>query len=100
MILAISDLQVVPILPIKFQVNWHFDSREEAQLDFQDGGTQRPSWISNWNIFTAFSSSSCPDTFYQVLSVQEKKRKREFPRWRPSWISHLNDFSYFFFFFI
>ena len=37
MILAIFDLQVIPLLPSKFGVNWPFGS-EEAKIDFQDGG--------------------------------------------------------------
>ena len=38
MILAVFDLQVTPMLPIKFEVNWPFGSGEEAKMDFQDGG--------------------------------------------------------------
>ena len=38
MILAIFDLQVTPMLPTKFRVNWPFGSGEEAKIDFQDGG--------------------------------------------------------------
>ena len=37
-ILAIFDLQVTPMLPSKFRVNWPFGSGEEAKIDFQDGG--------------------------------------------------------------
>ena len=37
-ILAIFDLQVTPMLPSKFEVNWPFGSGEEAKIDFQDGG--------------------------------------------------------------
>ena len=37
-ILAIFDLQVTPMLPSKFGVNWPFGSGEEAKIDFQDGG--------------------------------------------------------------
>ena len=37
-ILAIFDLQVTPMLPIKFPVNWPFGSGEEAKIDFQDSG--------------------------------------------------------------
>ena len=33
-ILAIFDLQVIPMLPTKFQVNWHFCSEEEAKNRF------------------------------------------------------------------
>ena len=31
-------LQVTPMLPSKFGVNWPFGSGEEAKIDFQDGG--------------------------------------------------------------
>ena len=34
MILAIFDLQVTPMLPTKFQVNWPFGSGEEAKNMF------------------------------------------------------------------
>ena len=37
-ILVIFDLQVNPMLPSKFGVNWPFGSEEEAKIDFQDGG--------------------------------------------------------------
>ena len=33
-ILASFDLQVTPMLPTKFQVNWHFGSGEEADNRF------------------------------------------------------------------
>ena len=34
-ILAIFDLQVTPMIPTTFQVNWPFGSGEEAKIDFQ-----------------------------------------------------------------
>ena len=36
MILSIFDLQVTPMLPSKFGVNWPFCSGEEAKNRFQD----------------------------------------------------------------
>ena len=36
-ILAIFDLQNIPMCPTKFRVNWPFGSGEEAKIDFQDG---------------------------------------------------------------
>ena len=39
-ILAIFDLQVIPMLPAKFRVNWLYSSEEEEKnwkIDFQDG---------------------------------------------------------------
>ena len=38
MILAIFDLQLTPVLPTKFGVNWPFGSGEETKKHFQDGG--------------------------------------------------------------
>ena len=43
-ILAIFDLQVAPMLPSKFGVNWPFGSGEEAKKRFS---RWRPSWISD-----------------------------------------------------
>ena len=50
MILAIFDLQVTPMFPTKFQVNWPFDS-EEVKNRFSRWW---PSWISNQNDFHFF----------------------------------------------
>ena len=61
MSLAIFDLQVTPMLPTKFQVNWPFSSEEEAK-DFQGGA----SWISNQGNFSYFWSTSNPIATYQV----------------------------------
>ena len=35
---AIFNLQVDPILPTKFQVNWPIHSGKKLKIDFQDGG--------------------------------------------------------------
>ena len=56
--LAIFDLQVIPILPTKFQVNWPFDSGEET-IKYCHGGHQ----ISDRNDFTYFKYTSHPDAF-------------------------------------
>ena len=37
-ILAIFDLQVTPMLPSKFGVNWPFGSGEKRKIDFKDVG--------------------------------------------------------------
>ena len=47
-ILIILDLQVTPMLPTKFQVNWPFGSGEEAKNRFSRG----PSLISDRNDFS------------------------------------------------
>ena len=46
MILAIFDIQVTPVLPFKFQVNWPFGSGEEVKNIFS---RWRPSCISELN---------------------------------------------------
>ena len=50
-ILAIFDQEVIPILPIKFQVNRSFHSGGEGQNRCL---RWRPSWISDWNDFSYF----------------------------------------------
>ena len=45
-ILAIFDLQVTPMLPTRFGVNWLLGSGEEAK--------NRPSWISDRHDFSYF----------------------------------------------
>ena len=50
-ILAIFDLQVTPMLPSKFGVNWPFGSGEEAKNRFS---RWRPSWISDRHNFSYF----------------------------------------------
>ena len=58
MFLAIFDLQVALILPTKFPVKRHFHSGE-VQNRFSRWG---PFWISDWNDFSYFWSTSCPKT--------------------------------------
>ena len=45
-ILAIFDLQVIPMLPSKFGVNWPFGSGDEAKNRFSGWLPWRPAWIS------------------------------------------------------
>ena len=68
MILAIFDLQVTLMLPIKFRVNWPFSSGEEAKNRFSRWPPWRPSWISDWNDFSYFCSTSQPNASNQVSS--------------------------------
>ena len=37
-ILAIFDLQIIPMLPTKLGVNWPFGSEKKPKIYFQDGG--------------------------------------------------------------
>ena len=106
MILAIFDLQVIPMLPAKFRVNWPFSSEEEEAKNWFSGWPQwRPSWISNREDFSYFWFISHPNASYQVwsqlasgfrrrsecflpsfesigLSVQKKKQKIDFQNGR------------------
>ena len=59
-IIAIFYLQVSPVLPTKFQVNWHYSSGEEAKYRF----SRWPSWISAQNDFSYFLCTSHPDASY------------------------------------
>ena len=77
-ILAIFDLQVTPMPPSKFGVNWPFGSGEEAKNRFSRWQRWRPSWISDRHDFSNFLSRSHPDASYQVSSqlAQECWRSR------------------------
>ena len=67
-ILAIFDLQVSPMLPTKFWVNWHLGLLEEANNRFSRWPPWRPSWIYDWHNFSYFWFTSHPNASYQVLS--------------------------------
>ena len=76
-ILATSDLQVTPILLIKFWVNWPFCSGD-VQNRFSIWQLRRPSWISNQINLSYFWPTSCPDTSYQffILLAFPFRRRR------------------------
>ena len=64
-ILAIFDLQVTPMLPTKFRVNWPFGSGEEVKNRVP---RWPPSCISDRNDFSHYWWTCHPNAFYQVLS--------------------------------
>ena len=81
-ILATFDLQVTPMLPTKFRVNWHF-GLEEAKNRFSRWPPWRPSWIKDRQKFSFFLIYKSPQCFLPGLEsigfwVQEKKRKIDF----------------------
>ena len=94
--LAIFDLLVTPMLPIKFQDNWPSVSGKEAKNRFLKW---RPSWISDRNSFSYFHLQVAPmlPTKFQVnwLFLSGEEVKNRFSKWRTSWISDRNYFSYF-----
>ena len=98
MILAIFDLQVTPMLPSKFRVNWNFGSGEEAKNSFQDGCHGGHLGFLIGTILSIFDQVTLmlPSGFgvnWPFSSGEEAKNR--FSRWRPSWISDRHDFSYF-----
>ena len=54
MILAIFNLQVTPMLPTKFRVNWHLGLGEEAKNRFSRWLPWWPSWIYDQHDFSYF----------------------------------------------
>ena len=53
-VLAIFDLQVTPMLPTKYQINWTFGLGEEAENRFSRWWLWWPSWISDRKYFSYF----------------------------------------------
>ena len=87
------------MIPTKFGVDWLLGLGEKRKIDFQDGyhgghlgfpiGTILP-------IFDLQVTPMLPTKFgvnWPFSSGEEAKNR--FSRGRPSWISDLNDFSYF-----
>ena len=87
MILAIFDLQVTPMLPSKFEVNWPFGSGEEAKNRFSRWRPWRPSWIFDGTILVIFDLQVTPmlprkfGVNWPFGSGEEAKNR--FSRWRP-----------------
>ena len=77
------DLQITPMLPTMFQVNWPFGSGEEAKNRFSRWPPWRPFWISDQNNFSYFlstkkvreKSKECHN--HKPLPFPDPKRKRK-----------------------
>ena len=67
-ILAIFDLQVTPMSPMKFGANWPFGAGVEAKYRFSRWRPWWPSGILDQNNFSYIWSTSHPDASYQVSS--------------------------------
>ena len=83
MILAIFDLQVTPMFPSKFGVNWPFGPGKEAKNRFSRWLPWRPAWISNRYDFSYFFIYKSPQCFLASLesiglSAQENNQKIDF----------------------
>ena len=57
------DLQVTPMLPTVFQVNWPFGSGEEAKNIFSRWPPRPPSWITDRNDFSYILIYKSPQCF-------------------------------------
>ena len=66
--LALFDLQVTPMLPIKFRVSWPFGSGGEAKNIFSRWPPWRAYWIFDRNDFGYFLSTNQTDVSYQISS--------------------------------
>ena len=85
------------MLPSKFGVNWPFGSGEEAK-DFQDGYHGGHLGFPIGTILAIFDlqvTPMLPSKFGVNWPFGSEEAKNRFSRWRPSWISDRNDFSYF-----
>ena len=95
-ILAIFDLQVTPILPACFQVNCLSVKKKKLKLDFKDGSHLVFQIRKISAIFDVQVTPMLPTKFqvnWPFCSGEDIKYR--FSRWRPSWISDRNNFSYF-----
>ena len=86
-----------PMLPTKFWVNWPFSSGEAAKkINFQDGHHLGFLIRMILAIFDLQIILILPTNFrVNPHFGSGKEMKKRVSRWRPSWISDPNDFSYF-----
>ena len=103
MILAILNLYVAPMPPIKFRLNLTYGLGGDAVWRISRWlPSWRPPWISEWNDFSNSESLCHCDASHQV-SVQSDLiyglwgdvvwRISRWPPWGPSWILEWNDSS-------
>ena len=93
-IIAYFDLQVCPMFPTKFQVNWSFGSGEATKTKiYKMAAGQNDFSYFDLQITTCF----LPGFKSIGISVQKKKQIKFSRRrpWRPFRISDRNDFGYF-----
>ena len=82
-ILAVFDLQVTTILPIKFWVKWPFSSGEKVQNKLQDGGHDGHLGFLIWTILAIF--------YLQVILIFLMKFRVNWPfRWGEKFQNRLS----------
>ena len=89
-ILAILNLYVAPMSPIKFQLNLTYSLRGDVVWRISRWPPQLPSWISEQNNFSNSESLCCSNTSDQISAQSDLWLGR---RCWLSWISEPNDFS-------
>ena len=101
-ILAILNLCVTVMPPIKFQINRTYGLGGDAVWRISRWPPWQPSWISEWNDFSNFECLCHCDASHQVSAQSDLGlggdvvwRISRWPTWRPSWISEQNNFSNF-----
>ena len=90
---AIFDPQVIPMLPIEFQVNWPF-GLVEANNRFSRWPPRQPPWISDRNNFSYFDLQGIPmlPTKCQVnWPFGSGEEAKIFLRW-PTWQGGSNEY--------
>ena len=98
MILAYFDLQVTPMLPPSFKSIGFLVLKKKQKIDFQDGhlGFQIRKILAIFDLqVTPMLPTKFRDNWPFSFGEEEKNRFSRRPPWRASWISNLNDFSYF-----
>ena len=99
MILATVDLQVTSILPMNFESIALSVQEKKFKTDFQDGRHGRNLGFPVamiWAIFYLQVTLMLSTKFRVNWPFSSEEGKNRFSRWPPSWISHWNDFSYFY----
>ena len=95
-IFAIFYRQVTLILPTKFLVKWLSVQEKKFKIDFQDGHHLGFPIEAIWNIFYLQVALILPTKFqfnWAFCSGEEaQNRLSRWGPWRPSWISHRNNF--------
>ena len=95
----IFDLHVTLMLPTKFRVNLLLGLGEGAKIEFQDCHHSGHLGFPISTILTMIDLQVTPmlPTEFGVNWPFDwgEEEKNRFSRWRPSWISDRNDFSYF-----
>ena len=71
MILAMQNLYVAPMPPIKLQLNLIYSLRRDVSCRFSRWPTGQPSWISEQNDFSNSNSPCGPNASHQICAQSD-----------------------------